>query len=139
MHGKFRLPSPGKARSHSMQFLVVVFSMCAVVSCFQSTGCDAYSFTTDGYRIFNVRTTLGVCHTHEGGVRHKQFCIRVDSEGQKNCSSPCPTRGSNPRSSDLNSDALTTDLVPLCCINFTVQKDKYLKKKKSLSINSKNR
>ena len=31
------------------------------------TGCEAYSFTTDGYRIFNVRTNLGGCRTHQGG------------------------------------------------------------------------
>ena len=27
------------------------------------------------------------------GIRHKQGCIRVDSEGQKNCGWPCPARG----------------------------------------------
>ena len=32
---------------------------------------------------------------HERGVRHKQACTRVDSEGQKNCSSPCPIKGLN--------------------------------------------
>ena len=29
--------------------------------------CEAYSFTTDGYGIFNVCTNLGACPTHEGG------------------------------------------------------------------------
>ena len=33
-------------------------------------------------------------------------------EGQKNCPSPCPTRGSNPGSSYFNSDSLTTELRP---------------------------
>ena len=28
----------------------------------------------------------------EEGVRHKQVCIRVDSEGQKNCLPPCLVR-----------------------------------------------
>ena len=70
-------------------------------------------FTTHGHGIFNVLTKVGACRTHEGGS------TRVDSEGQKNCASPapCPARGSNPRSSGLNSDALTTELrtyVPLC-------------------------
>ena len=48
------------------------------------------------------------------GVRHKQVRARVDSEGKKNCASPCPAGGSNPGSADLNSDALTaTELRPL--------------------------
>ena len=46
---------------------------------------------TDGYQIFNVRTHLGACRTHEGG------------------SGTCSTRGSNPGLSDLNPDALTTE------------------------------
>ena len=61
-------------------------------------------------RIFNVRTHLGACRTHEGWVRHKQDCTGVDSEGQKNCFSPCLTKGSNPGSSDLNQESLTTEL-----------------------------
>ena len=67
--------------------------LCAVFSCFHTTGCEAYSFTTDGYRIFNTRTNVGACHTHEGGSG--------------------TNRGSNTLhgSSDLNSDALTTELV----------------------------
>ena len=44
-----------------------------------------------------------------GGVRHKEV---VDSEGHKSGMRPCPARGSNPGSSDGNSDALTTDLRP---------------------------
>ena len=32
-----------------------------------TTSCEAYSFTTDGYVIFNVHTNLGARHTHEGG------------------------------------------------------------------------
>ena len=73
--------------------------------------CKDYSFTTYGYGIFNVRTSLGACSTHERrgwrGDRHKQVCTRVDSEGQKNCASPCPARGLNPGSSYLNFDSLT--------------------------------
>ena len=37
---------------------------------------------------------------------------KVDSEGEKNSCSPCPARGSNPGSSELNSDSLTTELCP---------------------------
>ena len=33
-----------------------------------------------------MRSNLGVCCAHERGVRHKEVCLRVDSEGQKNCS-----------------------------------------------------
>ena len=35
--------------------------------CDFTTSCEAYSFMTDGYEIFNVQTTLGACRTHEGG------------------------------------------------------------------------
>ena len=66
---------------------------------------EAYSFMTDGYGIFNVRTTFGYMLYSQRGVRYKQMCTRVDSEGYKNC----PTKGSNPGSSDLNCDALTTE------------------------------
>ena len=41
--------------------------------------------------------------------RHKQELTRRD---RKNCSSPCPAKGSNPGSSDLNSDSLTTEPRP---------------------------
>ena len=39
-----------------------------------------------------------------GGGRHEQVYTRVDSEGQNKFPSPCPSWGSNPGSSDLNSD-----------------------------------
>ena len=38
-----------------------------MISCFHTTGCEPYSLTTDEYGIFNVRTNLGACCTHEGG------------------------------------------------------------------------
>ena len=57
--------------------LISPFFLCAMFSCFYITGCEAYTFTTDGYGIFNVRTDLGACHTHQGGVRHKRVCTRV--------------------------------------------------------------
>ena len=40
---------------------------CAVFSCFHTTGCEAYYFTTDGYGIFNVRANFGTFRTREGG------------------------------------------------------------------------
>ena len=81
-----------------------------------------------------MRTNVDACRTHEEGrrrgegggrggegggvgggvegVRHNQVCARVDSEGQKNCPSPCPTTRSNPVSWDQKSDAVTTELRP---------------------------
>ena len=54
--GKFRLLSPEKASSHSTVLPRWVFSffLCAVFSYFHTTGCEARSFTTDGYGIFNA-------------------------------------------------------------------------------------
>ena len=73
-----------------------------------------YSFTTDGYGIFNVRKiVLGACRTDEDGSdtnKSAQELTRRDIK--KHCFSPCPARGSNPGSLDLNSDALTTELRP---------------------------
>ena len=37
----------------------------AVFLCDYTTSCEAYSFTTDEYGIFNVCTNVGACHTHE--------------------------------------------------------------------------
>ena len=77
-----------------------------------TTGSEAYSFTTDGYGIFNVRTNFGCVPYIRRGVRHKTVCTRVDQEGQKEEEEknvPCPARGSNPGSLDLHYDALTTE------------------------------
>ena len=67
MYGCF---SWGKASSHSTAlprfFSCLVFlPLWTVFSCFHTTSYEAYSFTTDGYGIFNVSTNLGVCFTHE--------------------------------------------------------------------------
>ena len=106
-----------KAGSHSTalpNFLsLLVFFMCVVFSCFHTISCEAYSFTTDGYEIVNVRTNAGECRTLEG-VGHKDVCTRVDSRGQKHCWPPCPARESNPGSLDFNSDALS-----ICSNQFT--------------------
>ena len=57
--------------------------------------CETYSFLTDGYGIFNVRTHLGAClfgcvsYTRRWGVGgggrggQKHVCTRVDSKEQK--------------------------------------------------------
>ena len=64
MHWKSGLLSPEKVSSHSTTQL---FFLCGVFLCFHTTGCEAYSFMTDGYGILNARTDVGACHTHEGG------------------------------------------------------------------------
>ena len=92
------------------RYQVFVF-LCAMFLWFHTTNCEEYSFTTDGYEIFNMRTHLGACRTHEGGSgtnKSAQELIRRDRK--KTCPLPCPARGSNPESSDLNSDAVTTEL-----------------------------
>ena len=77
-------------------------SMCAVVSRFHTAGFEAYSFTTDGYGICNVRTNVGAGRTREGGChagRNKsaQELTRID---RKTVAHHAPARGSNPGSSD---------------------------------------
>ena len=62
MHGEFGLLFLGKANSHDTAFLFsflfcfVIVSLCAVFSCFHIVGCDAYTFTTDGYGIFYIQS-----------------------------------------------------------------------------------
>ena len=53
-----------KASSASQFFS---FFLCAVFSCIHTTCCEAYSFMTDRYGTFNMRTKLGACCTHEVG------------------------------------------------------------------------
>ena len=66
------LLSPGKASSHSTAlpsiFCFLLFFLCAVFSCFHTTGCDAYSFTIDANRILNMRT-IWVCAVHTKGAQ----------------------------------------------------------------------
>ena len=69
------------------------------VLCDCTTDCEVSSFTTCGYGSFDVCTKFGcMLYMYMKGVRHKEACTRVDSEGQKNCPSPCFARGSNPGS-----------------------------------------
>ena len=55
------------------------------------TECEAYSFATDGYRIFNVHTHVGACLTHERGGQtrtslHKELTRRDRGEkGEQIC------------------------------------------------------
>ena len=51
------------------------------------------SFTTDGYGIFIMPTKLVHAAHTKGGVRHKQICQVVDSDGYENCPSSLPQQG----------------------------------------------
>ena len=79
---------------------------CTVFSCFHTTGCEAYSVMTDGYRIFNMHT--------KGGVRHKQVCTRVDPEGYRKLSCTMPNLGMKPRVY-LNSGVLSNHWAMCFC------------------------
>ena len=65
MHGKFGLVSPGTASSHSAA-LHTPPPLHAVFSCFHTTSCGAYSFTTDGHGVCNVHANFGECRILEG-------------------------------------------------------------------------
>ena len=78
------------------------------------------SFTTDGYGIFNVRTNLVHTKGPQAQISLHKSCLK--GTYRKNCSSPCPTRGSNPGSLGLTSDSLSSEprppskrVVVLCC------------------------
>ena len=86
--------SLGRANSHSMA-LPRFSPLCAVFSCFHTTVCEAYSFTVNGCRIFNVRTNLGACRTHEWRSGTNKSAQMLTRKRQKNRSSPYPARGSN--------------------------------------------
>ena len=91
-----------------------------------TTVCQAYSFTTDGYGIFNVRNTFRVRAVHTKGGRHKQVCTRVDSEGQKQNNlaiHPAPpgdrTHGLRIWTTDLRPQS--SCVLPLCCPAFGIR------------------
>ena len=85
MQWKFGLLSLRKASSHSTALCPawVFFFLCSVFVFPYHRLWGLYSFTTDGYGIFNVRTNLGARLTHEVEIRHKQVCTRVGLDGQK--------------------------------------------------------
>ena len=66
------------------------------VQCDYTTGCEAYSFTTDGYEIFNVRTNLGACSTHEGGSDTNKSAQEL-TRGTEKLSLTLPRQGIEPR------------------------------------------
>ena len=62
-----RFPEESQLRqSRVSNFNLLTSLVYAVFLCDHTTGCEDYSFTTDAYGIFNVRTSLDACHTHEG-------------------------------------------------------------------------
>ena len=110
--GAMKLNEPGRQKVGRYLFLFPACSRCFVVLSYH--GREVYSFTTDGYGIFNVRAHFGcVPYTRRGGGSGtNEVCIGVDSEGQRDCISPDPVRGSNPWFADLNSESLTSELRP---------------------------
>ena len=64
--------------------------LCAEVSCLHTTGTEAYSFTTDGYGIFNVRANMGACRTHEGGSGTNKPAHELIRRDRKTVANPAP-------------------------------------------------
>ena len=97
--------------SHSTALLsfFFFFFLCAVFSCFHTKGCEAHSLQQMDME--SLTCTHIACCMHEGESGTYKSA-RVDWEGRKKFPSPCPARGMNPGSSDLNSDSLTTELRP---------------------------
>ena len=65
-----------------LTFLVPMQCTCnfGLLLCFHTTYCETYSFMTDGYGIFEMRTHFFVRAVHmKGGGGH--VCIIVESEG----------------------------------------------------------
>ena len=67
-----------------------------VFSCFHTTVCEAYSFKTDGYGIFNVRTHVGACRTHEGGSGTNKSAQELTRGTEKLFLAP-PRKGIEPK------------------------------------------
>ena len=100
------LPEESQLRQNrATQPYLSVSLVYAVFLCGHTTGCWGLPLLR--------QLDMGSLTCTRSGVRHKQVCARVDSEGQKHCPSPgpCPARGSNPGSSDLNSYAVTTEVL----------------------------
>ena len=110
--GKSGRFSQGKPATTESRYPTLINYQPSVYSIFCVTGCKAYSFTTDGYGIFNGRTQFCARRTHEGeggggsGTTNKSAQELTRRDRKKTCPSPCPTRGSTPWSLDLISDAL---------------------------------
>ena len=109
MPDKFGLLSLGKASSHSTELPSFSFFLCAVFSCFCSSGCEACSFTTERCvgSLTRAHIWMRAVHTKEGQTPtslHNNWL-----EGIETFAVTLPHQGS----SDLNWDALTTELRPI--------------------------
>ena len=67
-------------------------------SYYHTTGCEAYSFRTDGDGTLNVRTNVGPCCTdRRRGVRHNKSAQELTlMDRKKRSPTHCPASGSNP-------------------------------------------
>ena len=100
-------------------FNVCLVTFVCVFSCFHTAGCEACSFTTDRYGIFNVRTYSGLCSIHDGGSgTYIQVCTRVASEGPKNLYPTLPRQGIEPRV--FGFDLCVLKLMCVCIIEFDI-------------------
>ena len=68
----------------------------AVFSCFHTTGCEAYSFATDRYGIFNVCTTF-VFAIHTKGDQAQTSLHKSWLGGTENVLLTLPCQGTEPR------------------------------------------
>ena len=71
-----------------------------------------YSFRTDGYGIFNVRTNLGACRTHEGGSGTNKSAQELTRRDKISLSYPAPPGDQTQGLWMKNSNTLTTELCP---------------------------
>ena len=93
---------------------VVFVFLCALFSCFHILQAVMPTRSRHMYMgsLTCAQTWVRAVYSRKG-VTHNQVCTGVVSEGHKNaCFSPGPARGSNPGSSDLNSNCLTTEPRP---------------------------
>ena len=90
-----------KARcdSRSTQPSLIPSLMYAIFWCDRTTGCEAYSFTADGYGIFNMCTiNLGARCTHEGGSGTNKSAKQLTRKDlKKNLLLTLPHQGIEPR------------------------------------------
>ena len=92
----------------------------SVFLCFPTTGFEAKAFATYGYGIFNVRTHLDACRTHEGGSGTDKSAQELTLRDNKNLLIALPRQVIEPRVFGFESDSLTTELIvrPLYCALF---------------------
>ena len=75
-------------RSRATQMYFIPELLYEVCLCGRTTGCEAYSFTTDEYWIFHVFTNLGSCRTHDGGSGTNTAAQELTRRDRKPCPHP---------------------------------------------------